>query len=142
MADATFFGWRISPLSQRRLSNFLANRRGFWSLWIFLGLFVLSLFAEVIANDRPLLVKYDGQFYFPVLKAYPETTFEGVLPTEADYRDSAVAQLISDKGWMIWPPIPYHYDTINYNLLYRPRRRPRRTTGLAPTTKAGTSLPG
>jgi microcin C transport system permease protein len=108
--------WRISPLTQRRLYNFRANRRGFWSLWIFLVLFVGSLFADVIANDRPLLIEYAGRFYFPVLKAYPETAWGGVLPTEADYRDPAVAALIRAKGWMIWPPIRYSYDTINYHL--------------------------
>jgi microcin C transport system permease protein len=116
MADDTFLGWSINPLTRRRLSNFRANRRGFWSLWIFLALFILSLFAELIANDRPLLVKYDGHFYFPVLQVYPETVFGGVLPTETDYRDPTVTQLIDTKGWMIWPPIPYRYDTINYNL--------------------------
>jgi microcin C transport system permease protein len=79
-------------------------------------LFTASLFAELIANDRPLIVRYDGRFYFPVFVTYPETTFGGTFPTEADYRDRAVAQLIKDKGWMIWPPIPYRYDTINYNL--------------------------
>jgi microcin C transport system permease protein len=108
--------WRISPLTRRRLHNFRANRRGFWSLWIFLVLFILSLFANVIANDCPLLVWYDGWFYFPVLRTYSETTFGGVLPTAADYRDPAVAKLIDTKGWMIWPPIPYSYDTINYDL--------------------------
>jgi microcin C transport system permease protein len=108
--------WRISPLTRRRLHNFRANRRGFWSLWIFLALFVFSLLADVIANDHPLLIKYDGRFYLPVLTAYPETTFGGLLPTEADYRDPAVAKLIDAKGWMIWPPIPYSYDTINYQL--------------------------
>jgi microcin C transport system permease protein len=106
--------WRISPLTRRRLHNFRANRRGFWSLWIFLALFVFSLFADVLANDRPLLVEYDGRFYFPFLTPCPETTFGGVLPTEADYRDPAVVKLIDAKGWMIWPPIPYSYDTINY----------------------------
>jgi microcin C transport system permease protein len=116
VTGGTFLGRRISPLTRRRLHSFRANKRGFWSLWIFLGLFILSLFAEVIANDRPLLISYDGHRYFPMLKAYPETTFGGVLPTEADYRDPAVAKLIDSKGWMIWPPIPYHYDTINYNL--------------------------
>ena len=107
---------RLSPLTRRRLHNFRANRRGFWSLWIFLVLFIVSLFAEFIANDRPLVVRYEGHLYFPVLKAYPETTFGGMFPTEADYRDPAVARLIEAKGWMIWPPIRYRYDTINYNL--------------------------
>ncbi|MFQ5520345.1 MAG: ABC transporter permease [Candidatus Methylomirabilia bacterium] len=107
---------RLSPLTRRRLHNFSANRRGFWSLWIFLILFVVTLFAEVIANDRPLLVRYDGALYFPVLKAYPETAFGGVFPTEAVYRDAFVIKAIEDKGWMIWPPIPFRYDTINYDL--------------------------
>jgi microcin C transport system permease protein len=108
--------WRMTPLTRRRLHNFRANRRGFWSLWIFAALFGFTLFADVIANDRPLLVDYNGQFYFPVLRTYPETTFGGVLPTEASYRDPAVAALINAKGWMIFPPIPYGDDTINYHL--------------------------
>jgi microcin C transport system permease protein len=107
---------RLSPLLRRRLRNFRANRRGFWSLWIFLALFGVSLGADVIANDRPLLVRYDGRFYVPVLRAYPETAFGGVFPTETVYRDPAVIQLIRAKGWMIWPPIPFRYDTINYDL--------------------------
>ncbi|MGE0822420.1 MAG: ABC transporter permease [Candidatus Binatia bacterium] len=107
---------RVSPLTQRRLRNFYANHLGYYSLWIFLVLFTSSLFAEVIANDRPLLVRYDNQWYFPVLKAYPETTFGGVFPTEAVYRDPVVRRLIEAKGWMLWPPIPYRYDTINYRL--------------------------
>src|SRR5437588_402510 len=86
-AGDTFLGRRITPLTRRRLDNFRANRRGFWSLWIFLALFVVTLFAEFIANDRPLLVQYDGALYFPVFNAYPETTFGGFLPSEADYRD-------------------------------------------------------
>jgi microcin C transport system permease protein len=112
----TFLGIRITPLTQRRLRNFRANRRGFWSLWIFLLLFGASMFAEVIANDRPLLVRFDGAYYFPILKTYPETTFGGVFETEADYRDPYVEKLIDAHGWMIWPLIPYSYDTINYDL--------------------------
>jgi microcin C transport system permease protein len=106
----------LSPLTRRRLHNFRANRRGYWSLWIFLALFGLSLFAELIANDRPLVVRYDGAFYFPVVRAYPETTFGGVFPTETVYRDPAVQALIGTKGWIVWPPIPFRYDTINYDL--------------------------
>jgi len=106
----------LSPLARRRVHNFRANRRGFWSLWIFLGLFLLSLLAEVIANDRPLLVRYDDAFYVPLLKTYPETTFGGVFPTETVYRDREVRRLIEAKGWMLWPPIPFRYDTINYEL--------------------------
>jgi microcin C transport system permease protein len=101
----------LSPLNRRRLANFRANRRGYWSLWIFLALFLMSLFAELIANDRPLLVFYDGAPYVPVLEAYPETAFGGEFETEADYRDPFVAELIEEKGWMIWPPVPYRYDT-------------------------------
>jgi len=106
----------LSPLARRRLHNFRANRRGFAALWIFTVLFGLSLFAEVIANDRPLLVRYDGAFYTPFLNAYPETTFGGVFPTETVYRDREVRRLIEAKGWIVWPPIPYRYDTINYDL--------------------------
>jgi microcin C transport system permease protein len=107
---------RLSPLTRRRLRSFRANRRGFWSLWIFLGLLGVSLLAEVVANDRPLVVRFDGSFYFPVLRTYPETTFGGVFPTEAVYRDPAVSALIRAKGWLVWPPIPFSYDTINYDL--------------------------
>jgi microcin C transport system permease protein len=106
----------LTPLTRRRLGNFRANTRGFWSLWIFLALFVLSLGAEVVANDRPLLVRYAGRYYFPVVRDYAETTFGGVLPIEADYRDPQVAAMIRARGWMVWPPIPYSYRTINYNL--------------------------
>ena len=106
----------LSSLMRRRFHNFRANRRGYWSLWIFLAIFGLTLCAEVIANDKPLLVRYEGRFYFPVVQSYAETTFGGVFPTEAVYRDPAVRKLIAAKGWSLWPPIPYHYDTINYSL--------------------------
>jgi microcin C transport system permease protein len=111
-----FLGMRITPLTRRRLQNFRANKRGFWSLWIFLALFVLSLFAEFIANNRPFIVSYDGQLYFPVFNSYPETAFGGDFPTEADYRDAFVQRSIAEHGWAIWPPIPYDYRTINYDL--------------------------
>jgi microcin C transport system permease protein len=111
-----FLGLRISRLTARRLANFRRNRRGFWSLWIFLTIFLLTLPAEFVANDKPLLLNYDGAYYFPVLKAYPETTFGGDFETEADYRDHFVRELIEEKGWMLWPPIPFSYDTINYDL--------------------------
>jgi microcin C transport system permease protein len=125
-----FLGIIISPLTQRRLSNFRHNRRGFWSLWIFLTLFVIALFAEFIANDKPLLMRYEGKFYFPIFVKYPETMFGGFLPTEADYRDPEVAALIREKGWMIWPPIPYSYDTINYNLSHPAPSPPSRENWL------------
>ena len=107
---------RLSPLNQRRLARFRANRRGFWSLWLFLALFLLTLFAELIANDRPILVRYDGAFYAPFLVTYPETAFGGEFETEADYRDSFVREQIAQKGWMIWPAIPFSYRTINREL--------------------------
>jgi microcin C transport system permease protein len=109
-------GLRLTPLARRRLANFRANRRGFWSLWMFLALFAVSLFAEFIANDRPLLVSYEGQYYFPVFIDYPETTFGGEFPTAADYRDPFVQQHIREHGRMIWPLIPFSYKTINYDL--------------------------
>ncbi len=108
---------RLTPLAIRRLENFRANRRAYGSLIIFLVLFGLSLMAELIANDRPLLVVYDGRYYFPVFVSYPETTFGGDFPTEADYRDPYLQELIAAKdGWMLWPPIPFRYDTIDYDL--------------------------
>jgi microcin C transport system permease protein len=131
----------LSPLNQRRWRNFKANRRAFWSLWIFLVLFVLSLCAELIANDKPILVSYRGGLYAPVFRFYPETAFGGDFKTEAIYRDPAVQCLIKTggvqdcwddpegvtadaadgefageavaKGWMLWPPIPYSYNTVN-----------------------------
>jgi len=106
----------LNPLNQRRLANFRGNRRGYWSLWIFTALLVVSLGAELIANDKPLLVRYDGHFYVPVAVAYPETDFGGFLETETDYSDPEVQTLIRAKGWMIWPPIPYSYDTLVRNL--------------------------
>lgn len=105
------FGIRINSITRRRIENFKANRRGFWSLWIFLALFFLSLFAEFIANDKPMLVYYDGGLYTPVVAAYAETEFGGEFELEADYTDPVVQKLITDKGWILWPPIPFSYDT-------------------------------
>ena len=107
---------RLSPINQRRLTNFKANRRGYISLYIFMALFVLSLLAEVIANDKPLFIWFDEQPYFPILTAYPETTFGGDFPTEAEYTDPFVMELIEEQGFAIWPPIPYSYDTVIYDL--------------------------
>jgi microcin C transport system permease protein len=109
-------GIPLTPLGLRRLHNFRANSRGFWSLWLFLALFAFSLFAELVCNDKPLLVRYDGAFYFPVVKTYAETEFGGIFPTEADYRDPEVQQLIQDKGWIVWPMVPFSYNTINTSL--------------------------
>ena len=106
----------LTPLTQRRLQNFCRNRRGFWSLWIFLGIFFITLFAELIANDKPLFVWFDGGAYTPVFVSYAETEFGGEFLTEADYRDPFVSDLIEAKGWMIWPLVRFSYDTVNYNL--------------------------
>lgn len=107
----------MSPLNERRWQNFKSNRRGYWSLWLFLALFLVSLFAELIANDKPLLVSYDGGYYTPFLKEYPETTFGGFFETEAEYRDPEVQALITDAGgWIVWPLVRYSYDSINYDL--------------------------
>jgi microcin C transport system permease protein len=107
----------LSPINRRRWRNFKSNRRGYWSLWIFLVVFVISLFAEFIANDKPFLIKYDGHYYFPALFAYSETTFGGEFETTADYRDPYVQKLIADKGgYMAWPPIRFSYDTHNLDL--------------------------
>jgi microcin C transport system permease protein len=132
----------LSPLNQRRWRNFTANRRAYWSLWLFLVLFGLSLFAELLANDKPLLVRHKGEFYTPILNFYPETAFGGDFQTEAAYRDPEVQCLIVaagaeacwddpeavlveaqakgtaageavQAGWILWPPIPYSYNTIN-----------------------------
>lgn len=129
----------LSPLNQRRWRNFRRNRRAFWSLWIFLALFVISMLAELVANDKPILVNYRGDYFVPILKFYPETAFGGDFQTEAAYRDPEVACLIAsggqeacfddpegiieqidagsyqaegfDKGWALWPLIPYSYNT-------------------------------
>jgi microcin C transport system permease protein len=107
---------KLTPLTRRRLINFRANRRGWWSLWIFIALFFGTLGAEFIANDRPLLIIYDGQPYLPVFATYPETTFGGDFPTEADYRDREVQALIAEKGWMVWPPIPFDHRAVDREL--------------------------
>ncbi len=100
----------LSPVTRRRLAIFRANRRGFWSLWIFLALFGLSLFAEFIANDRPLLIRFDDRWYVPVLQDYSEDAFGAdFLPIEADYSDPELRKTIEAKGWMLWPPVPYSY---------------------------------
>jgi len=106
-----------SPLNRRRWENFKANRRGYWSFWIFSILFVVSLFAELIANDRPLLIRYDGHLYWPAFVNYAETTFGGDFETAADYRDPYLQKLIADKGGaIVWAPIRYSYGTHNLDL--------------------------
>ncbi len=102
----------MTPLNRRRLAQFRASRRGMVSLVVFGFLFFTSLFAELLANDKPILVYYNGGFYSPVFRDYPETTFGGDLPTNTVYSDAEVVKLIEAKGWILWPPIPYSYDTI------------------------------
>lgn len=107
---------KVSPLTQKRWRHFKANRRGYWSLWIFLFLFFSTLGAEFIANDKPIFISYHKEWYFPVFKTYPESVFGGEFETEADYRDPFVQDLIREKGWMLWPPLRYSYSSVNYDL--------------------------
>ncbi|MGE0151155.1 MAG: ABC transporter permease [Reyranellaceae bacterium] len=122
---------RLTPLTRRRLRNFRRNRRAFWSLAIFGLLFFLTLFAELLANDKPLLVAYDGGWYFPVVKSYPETAFGGEFATEADYKDPFVKELIEAKGWMLYPLIPFSHGIAVRDL-----------PGPAPTPPDGRNLLG
>jgi microcin C transport system permease protein len=106
-------GFEMSPLNARRWRNFTANRRGYWSFWIFLVLFVITLFAELIANDKPIFIHVDGKNYFPVFVTYPDTDFGDVFGTAADYLDPHLQQYLSDHhAFQIWPPIPFSYNTI------------------------------
>jgi microcin C transport system permease protein len=106
----------LSPINQRRLTNFKANRRGYISFWLFMILFVVTLGAEFIANDKPLLINYDGAYYVPAVFSYSETTFGGDFETEAEYTDPEVKELIEEKGWIVWAPVPYSFGTIVYDL--------------------------
>jgi len=109
-------GWlRLTPLDRRRLDNFKANRRGYWSFWLFMGLFVMSLASNFLANERPILAFYKGELLFPVFVTYPEEKFGGFL-ARTDYRDPTIEREIQSHGWMIWPPIRYSYDTHNLDL--------------------------
>ncbi|MDD3181923.1 MAG: ABC transporter permease [Alphaproteobacteria bacterium] len=113
----SLFFKKLSPLMQRRLANFRANRRGLYAFWIFLVLFFLTLGAEFIANDKPLLVHVNGHYFAPIFVNYPETTFGGEFATETRYRDPYLKNLIKEKGgWIIWPLVPFSYNTINYDL--------------------------
>lgn len=105
---------RLSPINQARWARFRSNRRGYWSLWIFLAAFALSLAANLIANDRPLLVRYEGRLYVPFMVNYSETTFGGELNTTTDFQDPFVIKQIEQHGWAIWAPIRFSYNTINF----------------------------
>lgn len=106
----------LSNINRERWNRFRANRRGYYSLWIFLILFIISLFAEVVANDKPLIVSYKSKLYFPFIFKYTEKQFGGEFETEADYRDQYVRDLIKKDGWLIFAPVPFSYNTINYDL--------------------------
>ncbi|MFK4133000.1 ABC transporter permease [Pseudomonas luteola] len=127
----------LSPLSQRRFARFKANRRGWWSLWIFCGLLVICLCGELIANDKPLVVGYHGSLYFPIFKRYTETEFGGQLPFQPDYRSEYVQKLIKDQGgWMLFPPIPFSDDTVNYDLSVPAPSAPSDTNWLGTDSQA------
>ncbi len=102
----------MTPLNRRRVAAFRSSKRGVYSLVVFGVLFFLSLFAEFLANDKPILIYYDGSLYSPLVRDYPETTFGGDFPTNAIYSDEEVQKLIEAKGWILWPPIPYSYNTV------------------------------
>lgn len=110
MADAAI----LTP-RQRAWRRFAGNRRGWWSLWIFLALFGLSLFAELLSNDKPIVAHYQGEYYFPLWHTYPETTFGGDFRSPTDYLDPFIRQQLSrDGNWALYPPNPYRFDTLNY----------------------------
>jgi microcin C transport system permease protein len=106
----------MNKLNKRRWGVFKNHKRGFYSSIIFLVLFIICLLAEVIANDKPLLIRYQSEFYFPTFNTYQETTFGGDFALEADYKDAFIIDNINENGWMITALIPYSYDTVNYDL--------------------------
>ena len=106
----------LSPVNQRRLANFKANKRGYYSCYIFAVLFTISLFAEFIANEKPIIMSLDGDLYFPVWFTYTEEELGGVLETEAYYLDPFMIEKIEQRGWAIWPPIRFSYNTIDWDL--------------------------
>ncbi|EFP96444.1 ABC transporter permease [Vibrio caribbeanicus] len=126
---------RKNPLNEMRWLRFKLNRRGYWSAWIFCLLFVLSLFAELIANDKPLFISYSDQWYFPVIYQYSETQFGGEFDTEADYTDPFVVDLINEEGYIVWPIIRFSYDTINFDLTTAVPSAPDRTNLLGTDDK-------
>ena len=105
----------VTPLTRRRLENFRANKRGYYSLWIFLAMFTVSLFSEFIANDKPIVMYHEGSLFFPVFVTYTEEQLGGEFKTEAKYEDPFVQQMVeASGGWMLWPPIRYSYDTVDW----------------------------
>lgn len=106
----------LSPLTQKRLQHFKNNKRGYWSFWIFAFLMFFTLGAEFISNDKPIFMSCNGKWYFPIVAFYPETEFGGEFETETNYRDPVVISLIEQRGFIIWPPNRYSYNSINYEL--------------------------
>ncbi len=104
----------MSRLTQKRMAIFKSNRRAYWALIILIGVLAFSLLAPILAHDKPLIVSYQGKWYFPMIEFIPDTAFTGNLPTEADYKDAYTVQEIQKNGWMIMPIIPWHYDTVDY----------------------------
>ena len=102
----------MNPLNRRRLAAFKSSKRGMISLVVFGVLFFVSLFADLLANNKPILISYDGALYSPMIRDYPETTFGGEFPTNAVYTDQELQKSIEEEGWIVWPPIPYSYDTV------------------------------
>jgi len=103
----------LSPLTRRRLANFRANRRGWWSLWIFAAIFLVTLFAELVANDRPIVARVEGRWFFPVAVEYAESdVLSDGFPTAADWTDPVLQREVEERGWAVWPPIPFHQRTI------------------------------
>lgn len=127
---------RLSPLTRRRLDAFCRNRRGFWALWLFLALFFVTLGAELVANDRPIVVSYQGSLYFPVVKNYPEVTFGGDFLTYTDYRDPYMAAKIAENGWALWPPIRHDYQSLSTEIT-RPHPAPPSAENLLGTDDQG-----
>lgn len=107
---------KMFKFNKRKMLNFKNNKRGLYSFYILLLMLIFTLPAEFIANDKPLLIKYDNNFYFPIIKNYAETVFGGDFETTADYKDTFVTDLIKEKGWLVWPIIPFNHQTVNYNL--------------------------
>lgn len=132
----------LTPANQARWARFRQHRRGYVSLWLFLLLFVCSLCAELIANDRPLLVQYRGSLYVPALKNYSETTFGGPFATAADYQDPWLQQQLHDNGWVLWAPVHFGATTINFASDAPSLHRPRHATGWGPMPTAAMCWPG
>lgn len=131
----------LSP-RQRAWQRFRHNRLGYWSLVLFVAIFVLSMCAELLSSDRPLVVRYKGEWYFPIVKVYPETTFDGDFPTRTDYLDPFIRERITSHGnFAIFPPNRYSYETLNYFAKEPNPAPPRRTTGWVPTTADVTCWP-